>query len=292
MNFRKIFLFPLVIGCLASCSPSGTSNGLNSKDDKYLQLGETISFGDFSQTLTEFNYVQMYFNSDPNQVEFELRFDVQYSGDKITSFSPSFTAIFDGDKSLGGYYHSYDSKTPSSLAPNDAVSVKANFRCFKDWEKVNITCSFSKDTSTTFEMRSSDYSYPTNNILPVLKAGESVNTADGIATVGVGGIRRVIEGSAGSQNEDNVSITFRVANNTSQKLYFNRFDFSFDSGFSVGLVSVASNTQPTYLDPNASVNFDLILRIQNKDWVNCVVETTFNQKTTLRFNLNHSDYKY
>ena len=287
MKFGKIVLLPLIVGYLTSCSSfTNDSNG-----DKYLQLGETISFKGFSQTLTELNYIPLS-SDDPNQIEIELMFDVSYSGNKDISFSPSFTAIFDGDENLGGYDSSHANKTPSSLASGDRCLVRAGFKCFKDWEKASITCSYAKDVSTTFEIKSSDFNYPTNNILPSLQLGGLVILDDKSAAIRLNDVRKTSVGSAGHENDDNIQILFKVVNYTDKRIYFSQFGFTFDSGFSIGHISVASNTQPTYVDAKESVGFGLILIIKNKDWVNCVVETTFNQKTTVRFNLNHNDFKY
>ena len=287
MTFRKIVLISLFVGCLTGCNSSISGSG----GDSYLKLGDTISAGDFSQTLTEFNYVYTY-SSDPNQVTFELIFDVHYSGDKIAPLSFSCKAIFDGDEKMGSYSFLDSGRTPSSVAPNDTFSLKLGFDCFKDWETVSVTCSYSKDVSSSFKLKSSDFNYSTNNLLPALKTGETISTTDGAATVKMGTIKRTDVGSAYAGSGDNVLATFTVTNNTNLKAFFTDFNFKFDGGFTDGRVSWSSPTQPTAVEANTSISFGLILIIQNKEWKNCVVETTFNQDTILKFNLNHNDFNY
>lgn len=288
MKLKRIFLIPLLAILLSGCN-SGSGGGSN--DDKYLKIGEMVSTGVFSQKLIEFNYIKI-LSDDSNKTGFEIVFELQYSGDKIIPLSQySYKAVFDQNESMGELsYLNSDRNLPESIAPNQTISIKLAFECFKDWKNVHISYSDTNSYFYSFNLKSSDFEYPVNNLFPTLKANESTVSNEGAMAVRLNNIIKLPDefGYAG-KTEDGIIVQIEATNNTSNVIKMSDIKIKADNNI---IFSRIHNTYPTSIEGSESVRFGIILVISKKEWNCCTVVLTFNGEDTVAFNFKKTDFNY
>lgn len=287
MKLKRIFLIPLLAILLSGCnSSSGGSN-----DDKYLKLGESVSTGVFSQKLNELNYIEI-LSDDPNKTGFEIIFDLHYSGGNVIPLSQySYKAVFDQNENMGQLsYLKSDRNLPESIAPNQTISIKLAFECFKDWKNVHISYSDKNDSFYSFNLRSSDFEYPVNNLFPTLKANESTTSEDGNLTVCLKNITKMPDeyGYTG-KTDDGVIVQIESINNTNNLVEINDLKIKADNGI---VFSRIHNTFPSSIKPSKTIRLGIMLVILSKEWNCCTVVLTFNGGDTVAFNFKKTDFNY
>ena len=128
----------------------------NNKEEPVYRI-ETFKGGNFQLNLKEFEYGLNYY-ADKNSESIRLIYTIHSDFDQIKElehYLGSYNVIFDEDQSRGSF-DGINGLHPSSIAPDETVTISMTLHAFKDWKSFIVSYK-SKDINYRFIMNKSDY---------------------------------------------------------------------------------------------------------------------------------------